>query len=173
MELRQALKEQLHAALAMLADCVRRCPDDLWTAGAPPRTSWRIAFHAAYFTQLYLGQDEAAFRPWPGHRADIAARVNPTADVEPYELSEETEPYDQRTMLDYIAFIDGLIDPIVDTLDLDTDRSGFPNYPTMAKLSHELLNLRHLQGHVGQLSERLMERGIDSDWIGRARAQTA
>lgn len=165
MELRQALKEQLHAALAMLADCVRRCPDELWTAGAPPRAFWRVAFHAAYFTQLYLGQDEAAFVSWPGNRADIAAQVNPTADVEPYELPEDTAPYDQRTMLDYIAYVGGLVDRIVDALDLDTEWSGFPHYPAMAKLSHELLTLRHLQGHVGQLSERLMERGIDSDWI--------
>lgn len=165
MDLRQALKEQLHAALAMLADCVRRCPDDVWLAGEPPRAFWRVAFHTVYYTQLYLGQDEAAFRPWPGHRTDIAALVNPTADVEPYELSGETVPYDQTMVLDYIAYVDSIVDPTVDALDLDTDRSGFPNYPTMAKLSHELLNLRHLQGHVGQLSERLMAIGIDTDWI--------
>jgi hypothetical protein len=27
------------------------------------------------------------------------------------------------------------------------------------------MNLRHLQGHVGQLSELLMAKGIDTDWI--------
>ena len=66
MDLRRALKEQYHGGLAMLAECVEKCPEDMWTAGAHPRTFWRIAFHAAFFTQLYLGQNEAAFQPWPG-----------------------------------------------------------------------------------------------------------
>ena len=165
MEFRQAFKEQLHAGLAMLADCIERCPDDLWTAGEPPRTFWRVAFHAAYFTQLYLGQNEAAFEPWTGHREDVGAQVNPTADVEPYELAEETEPYSRERMLGYVAFIRSRVDAIVDALDLDTPQSGFPNYPKLGKLSHELLTLRHLQGHVGQLSERLMAQGIDTDWF--------
>lgn len=32
----------------MLRDCVARCPDDLWSRGAHPRTFWRIAYHATY-----------------------------------------------------------------------------------------------------------------------------
>ena len=40
----------------------------------------------------------------------------------------------------------------------------------MSKLSHELMNLRHTQGHVGQLSELLMARGIDTDWTSKATA---
>jgi hypothetical protein len=60
MDLRAALKEQYHAGLAMLAECVEKCPDDLWTSGTHPRTFWRIAFHAAFFTHNYLVQDEAA-----------------------------------------------------------------------------------------------------------------
>jgi hypothetical protein len=38
----------------------------------------------------------------------------------------------------------------------------------MSKLSHELMNLRHTQGHVGQLSELLMARGIDTGWVARS-----
>ncbi len=52
-------------------------------------------------------------------------------------------------------------------MDLDSDSTGFSWYPNMTKLSHELMNLRHIQGHVGQLSELLMARGIDVNWIGR------
>ena len=44
-------------------------------------------------------------------------------------------------------------------------------YPGMAKLSHELMNLRHLQGHVGQLSELLLARGIETDWIGKGKRE--
>jgi hypothetical protein len=168
MDLRAALKEQYHAGLAMLRQCVEQCPGDLWTSGTHPRRVWRIAFHAAFFTQLYLGQNEAAYQPWPDRREDSHGRWGDPANLEPYELPAEFEAYQRKEMLEYIAFIDALINPTLDALDLDAAETGFSWYKNMSKLSHELMNLRHLQGHVGQLSELLMARGIDTDWIARA-----
>lgn len=169
MELRAALKEQYHAALAMLADCVEKCPEETWLEGRHPRAFWRIAFHAAFFTHLYLGQNEAAFAPWPGRREGIHHRLwEEPAYGEPYELPESAEVYSRSEMLEYIRFVDRLVDPTVDQLDLASDETGFSWYGKMSKLSHQLLNLRHIQGHVGQLSELLMARGIDTDWISRS-----
>lgn len=168
MEMREALKEQYHGGLAMLAECVEKCPEGMWLDGEHPRTFWRIAFHAAFFTHLYLGQNEEAFRPWPGRREGIHPGLwHRPQDVEPYELPEGVEIYQRNEMHDYIRFIDGLIDPTVDHLDLDADETGFSWYSNMSKLSHQLMNLRHIQGHVGQLSELLMTRGIDTDWVAR------
>ena len=165
MELRQALKEQYHAGLAMLAECVAKCPEGFWLKGEHPRTFWRIAFHAAFFTQLYLGQNEAAFQPWPGRREGIHHRLwHEPGEVEPDKLPEGDESYGRDELLDYIRWVDGLIDPTIDQLDLDADETGFSWYPNMSKLSHELMNLRHIQGHVGQLSELLMAKGINIDW---------
>jgi hypothetical protein len=163
MELRQALKEQYHAGLAMLAECVEKCPEGIWLEGEHPRTFWRIAFHAAYFTHLYLGQNEEAFQPWPGRREGI----HPALWHEP-GLPEGAQIYPRNEILDYIRFVDELVDPAVDQLNLDADETGFSWYPNMSKLSHELMNLRHIQGHVGQLSELLMARGIDTDWVARS-----
>jgi len=42
--------------------------------------------------------------------------------------------------------------------------SGFSWY-SIPKLDHQLLNLRHLQGHVGQLSELVMATGADLTWV--------
>ncbi len=165
--IRQALQEQYHAGLAMLAACVENCPDDLWTAGTHPRTFWRIAFHAAYFTHLYLGQNEDAYQPWPGRPEGCPGLWRKPWDVEPYELPEDFAPYTKGQMRDYIAYIAALVAPTVAALDLDAQETGIPWYTGMGKLSHELLNLRHLQGHVGQLSELLMARGIDTDWISK------
>jgi choline dehydrogenase-like flavoprotein len=153
MEMRQALKEQYHAGLAMLAECVEKCPEAMWEeswlAGEDPRTYWSIAYHAAFYAHLYMDQNEDAFQPWPGLRA-------------------ETEVHGKHEILEYIRFIDKLIDPIVDQLDLDSDETGFSWYPNMSKLSHQIMSLRHLQGHVGQLSELLMAKGIDTDWISKS-----
>jgi hypothetical protein len=169
MELRQALREQYHAGLAMLAECVEKCPERMWLAGEYPRAFWRIAFHAAFFTHLYLGQDEEVFQPWPGRKEGIHHRLwlSP-GEVEPYELPKGAEAYRMPELLDYIRFVDSLIDSTVDRLDLDAEVTGFSWYPNMSKLSHQLMNLRHLQGHVGQLSELLMASGIDTDWISRS-----
>jgi hypothetical protein len=168
MEMRQALKEQYHAGLAMLAECVEKCPEGMWLEGEHPRTFWRIAFHAAFFTHLYLGQNEKAFQAWSGRREGIHPGLwDRPAEVEPYELPEGAEVYRKHEILGYIQFIDVLIDPTVDQLNLASDETGFSWYPNMSKLSHQLMNLRHLQGHVGQLSELLMARGIDTDWVAR------
>ncbi len=169
MELREALIEQYHAGLAMLAECVEKCPDALWDEGEYPRSFWRIAFHAAFFTQLYLGQNEAAFQPWPGRREGIHHRLwSEPGEVEPYELPEDAAIYNKAEIAAYIRFVDEQVAPTVATLDLDSEETGFPWYPNMRKLSHQFMNLRHLQGHVGQLSERLMAAGIDTDWVSRS-----
>ncbi|MBC7529634.1 MAG: hypothetical protein H7308_19070 [Chthonomonadaceae bacterium] len=169
MEIRQALKEQYHAGLAMLAECVEKCPEEGWLEGEHPRPFWRIAFHAAFYTHLYLGQNEEAFSPWPSRKEGIHPGLwHPPFEVEPYELPERAETYQMGEMLSYIRFVDALIDPAVDQLDLDSEETGFSWYKGMSKLSHQLLNLRHLQGHVGQLSELLMAKGSDLAWVSKS-----
>ncbi len=168
MQLRAALKEQYHAGLAMLRECIEVCPEDLWTAGTHPRTYYRIAFHAVFFTHLYLGQNEDSFQPWPERKEGFEGMWQKPWELEPYELPEDAEVYGREELVRYIDHVDALIDSTVDSLDLDTDESGFAWYPKTSKLSHQLLNLRHVQGHVGQLSELLMARGIEIRWVSVA-----
>jgi hypothetical protein len=177
MDVRHALKEQYRAGLAMLAECVQKCPDDLWTTPSTPnddgdriiyRSFWRIAFHTAYFTHLYLGQNDDAFEPWPGRKQGYYDEMwQKPWDIEPYEFPEDAQVTSKQEILDYISFVDSLIDPTVSQLDLDSPESGFAWYKKIGKLSHELMNLRHLQGHVGQLSELLMTRGVETGWVSR------
>ncbi len=181
MDIREALKEQYHAALAMHADCIRKCPDDLWNTPNPPwddgdrmiyRAFWRIAMHGLFFTHLYFGQTLDDFKPWPGRRAGYFDGMwSAPWEVEPYEFPEDAEPMTKQEVLDYLAYVDGLIDPTFDAMDLDTDDCGVEWYRKrgISKMSHELLTLRHLAGHTGQLSELLMARGVESDWISLVR----
>jgi hypothetical protein len=178
MDIRTALKEQYHGGLKMLAQCVEKCPDDLWTyvwsnerddKWLCIRSFWRIALHAAYFTHLYLGQGEDAFQPWPGRRKDEHEEMwKAPWNMEAFEMPEDTKPYSKQEVSDYISYIDSIIDSTVNGLDLDASDCGFHWYKNIGKLSHELMNLRHIQGHVGQLSELLMQRGIDINWVGKA-----
>ena len=70
------------------------------------------------------------------------------------------DPYTKEEILDYLNFIDESISGWVDRLDLDSQESGFSWYPNLPKLDHQLLNLRHLAGHAGQLSELVMQAGV-------------
>jgi len=162
MDIRFALKRQYHAGLAMLRECVEKATDDVWLAGTHPRNFWRIAYHGVFYTHLYLGQTEEDFKPWEKHRdgvTDLWANANP-AVVEPYSKSE---------VISYIDLVNGMIDNTVDHLDLEREDTGIPWYKNMGKLEHEILNIRHLQTHVGQLSEILMAYGIDGEyWISKA-----
>src|SRR5579872_5303731 len=109
MELRQALMEQYHAGLAMLAECVEKCPEGMWLEGEHPRAFWRIAFHAAFFTHLYLGQNKDVFEPWPGRTPGIHAGLwEKPRRLQPYELPEDAEVYPRSRMLEYIGWIDSL-----------------------------------------------------------------
>lgn len=179
--IRGPLAQQFRASLGMLAGCVERCPDDLWANPDPAfddgdriihRAFWRIAFHAVYFTHLYLGQGEDSFQPPPAEsavrRAESEGMWSPPWILEPYEMPVQTAPFSKHDILEYIAFVDGLVDRTIDSLNLEAEETGFRWYKSMSKLSHELMNLRHLQGHVGQLSEHLLARGIDPDWKARA-----
>jgi hypothetical protein len=89
---------------------------------------------------LYLQRDEAAFRLWEQHRGEGDGIAG--------------EPYTQAQVLEYWRFCDRMIDDAVDALDLDGSESGFSWY-RMSKLEHQLVNIRHIQHHAGQLIDRV------------------
>ncbi len=165
--LRDALKSQYHAALAMLREAIDRCPDDLWTAGGHLHAYWQNAYHALFFAHFYLQPDEASFRPWRGHQSRVQY---PDAIGGPPErdstLPMLPEPYTRAQALEYWALCDGMVDSAIDTLDLDAPTSGFDWYP-IPKLEHLLVNLRHIQHHTAQLADRLRTAAdIGVRWVG-------
>ncbi len=164
MELKTALKKQYHASLTMLKECIEKCPDELWTERDHPRAFWRIVFHTLFYTHLYLQIDEASFSRWEKHRDD-----NANLWQEPWEPGTGPKPYLKQEILEYWSICNGMVDSCVDRINLDSPDSGFDWYP-IPKLEHQLVNLRHIQGHVGQLSEILMEHNIDIDWKGTHRS---
>jgi len=164
---RVALASQYHATLAMLREAVERCPEELWDSSEHTNAFWQIAYHALFFTHLYMQPDEAAFVPWLGHQSDvqhpdgIAGPADPASD-----LPLVPEPYTRPQVLAYVEFCEGLIDAAVEALDLEGRESGFHWYP-IPKFEHQLVNLRHLQHHAGQLADRLRnEEGVGVDWKG-------
>lgn len=155
-DLKRALKGQYHAALLMLRGAVAACPEDAWVQGSPHREFWRLAYHTLFYTHFYLQAHMDDFTQWELHRDD--------AEGDQDTQKADARPYTKREILAYWDIVDEMVDAQVDRLDLTSPESGFSWYK-IAKLDHQLLNLRHVQEHAGQLRDRLMESGVDQGWV--------
>jgi hypothetical protein len=73
----------------------------------------------------------------------------------------------KAVLLEYVGLLKENTQGWLSEMDLDSPESGFSWYP-MPKLEHQLVNLRHLGIHIGQLQERLMAAGIEPRWVTTA-----
>lgn len=160
----QILQTQYHAALEMLRRAVARCPADLWVDTSYRNPSWAIATHVAFYAHFYLSPTEGDFEPWEKARPeiyDMDKAVGSGADS-----PDKPIPYSQDEILEYLDFIDGVVDAIVPAQDLSAP-SGF-NWLPMNKLELQIYIIRHIQQHTGELSERLyVQKGIELEWVGQ------
>ncbi len=146
----------------MLRQSIERCPDDVWAAGAHPRTFWRVTYHTLYYTHLYLMPKLEDFKEWDQHQNQAKILWDDDEDgIPPMEVT-----YTQADMLEYLDQIDGNLAAWLDAIDFDSPESGFYWYK-IPKLDHQILNVRHLGVHVGQLQELLYAQDIDLDWVSR------
>ncbi|MCB2214373.1 DinB family protein [bacterium] len=156
MDTKAVIKSQYWAALTMLRDAIEKCPDPLWTDASYSNPFWNIAYHALFFTHLYLQPTRDDFVPWEEHRDEVVGMK---------ESSEAVQPYDKQEVLAYLGLCLAQVEEVVDDLDL-AGESGFDWIP-FSKLELQFYNIRHLQLHVGELCERLGGHGeIEVGWVG-------
>ena len=55
----------------MLRESVDMCPEDVWDDGEHTSALWQIAYHALYFTHLYLQPHMDSFVAWDEHQSDV------------------------------------------------------------------------------------------------------
>jgi hypothetical protein len=170
--IRPILKSQYHAALEMLREAITVCPEDTWYSDDPTNAFWQVAYHTLYFTHLYLQQNETAFVPWEHqqsavqHPDGIPGRADPNS-----ALPLIPKPYSRAEVLAYWKLCDAMVDTAIETLDLDSDESGFSWY-RMSKLEHQIVNIRHIQHHAAQLADRLRSSAdIGIHWVGSMRGE--
>ena len=164
MNAKTAIQSQYLAALDMLHGAVSQCPDASWDDAAYDPRFWHVAYHALFFTHLYLQVDGAAFKPWPKHR-DRYEQLGPTP-WPPHEKPDIGAPYTRQEILEYLAFCRQEVEAQVTRLDMEA-ASGFGWLP-FGKLELQFYNIRHLQHHVGQLAERLRTAaGSGVGWVAQ------
>ena len=159
MNQKKVIKSQYHASLAMFKQVIEGCPPELWDAPEHKNRFWNVASHTLFYTHFYLHPTEADYQPWP--KISLDARV-----FDPPEDGSEKQPTSKKEVLDYLAFIQDQVDPMVEALDLEAE-SGFYWLP-FNKLELQFYNIRHVMEHTGELAERLWQSaGVETHWVGK------
>jgi len=163
MDIKAIIKSQYHAALEMLHHAIIQCSDNLWRDERFENKFWHIAYHACFYTHLYIHVSESAFIPWEKERTNY--NFMGPLPWPPYSKPEIDERYTKAEILEYLDLLRSQIDERVDELNLEGE-SGFSWIP-LSKMELQFYNIRHIQVHTGELSERLnaeSEGGVE--WIG-------
>lgn len=154
MFLNEIIQSQYHAALVMLRQTVEKCPDPLWLDASYTNPAWHVAYHVLYYTHLYLQPTADGFIPWEMHRDDLGGLEN----------SDPSLAYRKGEILKYLDFCLGQVDEQVRSVNLEAE-SGFDWLP-FSKLELQIYNIRHIQHHTAELSERIgAHDGVDFPWV--------
>lgn len=170
-----AIKNQYHASLAMLVHAIELCPHEFWVRSDGANPFWRIAYHALFYTDLYLREDDTSFTPRAFHQTGLQDLDDIPATPDLQELLELPTrppqtgiPFSKAQLLEYAHWCDGMIDGWVDACDLGSPVSGFRwHMPPRSKLEHHVMEIRHLQHHAAQLSGLVhVANGAHVEWVG-------
>lgn len=154
---------QYQATLEMLKQTIVNCPESLWNHPDDRTKFWHIAYHALFYTHLYLQDSEQTFTPWIKHRKDY--QFMGPLPWPPHAPPHIGEPYEQDAVLEYLTVCQEQVEERVPQLNLEA-ASGFDWLP-FSKLELQFYTIRHLQQHTGELMERLGTRAqVEINWVG-------
>lgn len=167
---RQALAGQYEAALAMLDECLEKCPTEHWEGRIAKYPFWHVAYHTLCFIECYLARSNEAMKEAVEERVAKRARGETAPDFHPrgmQELEDEypSRPFSREALLAYAAFCRARIGEVLrgdgdETLD---GPSGFPWLP-FTRLETHVYGIRHVQHHAGQLGAFLRNQGVEVGW---------
>ena len=153
--------QQYGAAIDMLGDAIRLCPDHLWTAvlwkdteDAQQGQFWFVAYHTLFWLDLFLtGSMEGFTPPPPFIRGALPER-----------------PYTRDQILAYLATCRRKCHSTIETLtDERAQQLCVFKWMEPSFLELQLYCMRHIQEHAAQLSLVLGQHDVAGlDWIASA-----
>ncbi|MEM9365903.1 MAG: hypothetical protein AAGD07_07885 [Planctomycetota bacterium] len=156
------LISQYEAALSTVDRCVGICDEGTWRRSLAELTYAQAAFHALFFTDLYLHPThDASFKEQGFHlRHRDAFR-----DYEELEERRQVHHYEQSFVRAYVRHCLGKARDLAGaTEDWLREPAPFPWIPTTRSELH-LYNIRHLQHHAAQLILVLRQNGpVEFPW---------
>lgn len=149
MDLTSTFRSQYFSSLAMLKQAIELCPEPVWDRKNKGMPFWHKAYHALFYTHLYLQPTESDFQVWEKH-----------IDV------DKVDHVSKEVVLAYWNFVTKEVDRCLAITDHSAP-SGFYWLP-FDKLELQIYNIRHIQQHTGELFELLDHENIELDWVGKA-----
>lgn len=154
---KKILHQQFGAAIDMLENAIRQCPDELWNTETK---FWYISYHTLFWLDYYLSDEPRQFAPpSPFTLSEFdPSGLLPNRVYSKTELLEYLEHGRQKC---YRLVSDSTIEQAEQAFD-----SAYKNYPILEML---LYNMRHVQHHAAQLN-LLLRQGMDDAprWVSRA-----
>jgi len=160
---KSALQHQYVAALDMLENAIRACPEALWDdADTPvPQRFWYLAYHTLFWLDFYLSEREQGFAP----PAPFTLGEMDPAGVYP------ERSYARSELLAYLAHGRAKLNGAL--MSLDETRAGERCAIAAREMSVfelRLYDMRHVQHHTAQLNLLLRQRTDSAPaWVGRGR----
>ncbi len=159
-----SLWRQFGAAIEMLENAVRACPEQVWgdsTRNARFTDFWYITYHTLFFLDYYLSGTSEGFAP-----------------PAPYTLSEldpagvfPDRVYTKEELLAYLEHGRRKCRAVISAMSDEAahERCGFTR-PDISNMELLLYNMRHVQHHAAQLN-LLLRQSIDSapTWVSKSR----
>jgi len=167
---KSVLRRQFSAAIDMLENAIRTCPDDLWCdqTKKPEWVSndivgfWYLAYHTLFYLDFYLSDSMEDFGPPAPFNRD---------EFDPAGLLPE-KPYSKEVLLGYLDHGRRKCNAVIDALTDEKARQQSRPRPELQLSVAELLldNLRHVQHHAAQLNLVLRQRtGTAPKWVTTSR----
>ncbi|MBK8027715.1 MAG: DinB family protein [Chloroflexi bacterium] len=161
--LKMGIWEQFGAAIDMLDDAIRLCPDSLWTSvvwkdpdDARYGQYWYVAYHTVVWLDLYLfGASEGFAPPPPFVRGQLPEQPH---------TKEQVRTYLAQCRQKCQSTLEGLTDEKAQQI------CKF-NWIETPYLILQIYSMRHVQEHAAQLNLLLGQHDVpELDWVATARS---
>lgn len=162
--MKELLAHQYEATLCTLGKAIAACPVESWNAPVANTKFCQVAFHTLFFTDFYLGENEAALKQQAFHQQ----HPDFFRDYEEMEPRVQVLLYTRDDINVYLAFCREKARQTLaaETAEILTAPCDFPP-KKFSRAELHVYNLRHIQHHAAQMSLRLrLDWEIDIPWVG-------
>jgi hypothetical protein len=151
---------QFDAALDMLENAIRACPDTLWSDRTRQPEFWHIAYHTLFFLDLYLGDATEGFDPPPPFTL---------SELDPSGVLRDRVYTKDETLL-YLNHGRAKARARIESLTADSaNHSCSYGWIELTRAESLLYNMRHVQHHAGQLNLLLRQSANSAPvWVARS-----
>jgi hypothetical protein len=169
---RTAIWQQFGAAIDMLDNALRACPEESWRDGLWDHPSerpeysqfWYLVYHTLFWLDLYLSGAVEGFAP-----------------PAPFTLSEldpdgvPERPYSKDELQAYLEYSRKKCQATIEALTDETAQQPCRfRWGELSFVELLLYNMRHVQEHAAQLNLMLGQKvGAAPAWVGKARSRAA